>query len=323
MSIEIFRVTLRDKWALRPVYQGTAQRVSYVIAPLIVRMAEKAIACTLSAILIMQRASKMSPPYGEKSGEDPAAGTADTPRGTMGYSAYCWMLFCIVLLVFGLLIVIWPGTYATRRRIARLGARLLFRAARMPLHARGLEHLPERTHILIANHASFLDALILTAALPASPGYAFVARQEYRSQALLWPLLRALGTIILHTHESHAAPDNLARMSTALDAGDNIIIFPEGGIVNLRGLGPFHSGAFVLAARQNVPIVMAGIHGARKALPLKCWRPLRTPVTVTIGDALHMNEFGGNAPENIARLARASVAILAGAEAAPAPSRKS
>lgn len=242
----------------------------------------------------------------------------NAPGGRLAYSTYCWLLFCVILFVFGLLIVIWPGPRAQRRRIAQGGARLLFRSAGLPLRAEGLERLPHGTHILIVNHGSFLDALILTAVLPASPGYAFVARQEFRSQVLLWPLLRAVGTIILQPHSSHAGQANIERLATAVRAGENLVIFPEGAIARTPGLRPFHSGAFVVASRCRIPVVLAGIRGARRALPLKTWQPFRTSITVALGGALQPRGNDEGELNDLADAARQAMAPLADEEIVPA-----
>lgn len=232
------------------------------------------------------------------------------------YAIHCWTVFIVILLSFGFLIVVWPGSRSQRRVIARAGARALIWLARMPFDIVGLEHLPERTHVLISNHSSFLDALILTAALPASPGYAFVARQEYRSQVLLWPLLRALGTVILHEHTA-AAPSNVRRLMSALQDGQNLIVFPEGAIRRSSGIRPFHTGAFIAARQAGVPIVLAGIAGARQALRLKTWLPLRTRISVTIGDVIEPVSSDEEVLLRTIAMAGERIAALAGEELIP------
>lgn len=254
--------------------------------------------------------------------KDMPAAIEDGPPGHAVYSLYCWLLFSVILFAFGLLIIFWPGKPARRRQLARTGARLLFRLARLPLRSEGLERLPSGQHIVVANHTSFLDALILTAALPAPPGYAFVARQEFRSQVLLWPLLRAVGTVIVHGHASHATPTNIERLADALENGENLIIFPEGDIRRTSGVLPFHSGAFVVAAKCRVPVVPVGIRGARQALPLKSWQPACTPVAVLIGPVLRPEGDEGRPPDDTAQAAREIIALLAGEALVPAPGRK-
>lgn len=227
------------------------------------------------------------------------------------YASYCWVFFGLILIAFGLPIVFWPGTRAHRRSVARAGARALFWVARMPLETTGMEHLPKRNHVLVANHASFLDALILTAALPASPGYAFVARQEFRSQILLWPLLRAMGTVILHEHTA-STPSNIERLTAALQDAQNLVVFPEGGIHRSPGLRPLHTGAFIAAGELGVPVVPAGIEGARQALRLKTWQPIRTRITVRIGDVIEPAGTDEAAVQGVMSTARERMAALAG-----------
>jgi 1-acyl-sn-glycerol-3-phosphate acyltransferase len=72
----------------------------------------------------------------------------------------------------------------------------------------------------------------------------------------------------------------------ALKRSSNLIVFPEGRILPQEGLGHFHSGAFIAAAAEHVPIVVAGIHGAREALRLGSWLPRRRAIELRIGPVL-------------------------------------
>lgn len=205
--------------------------------------------------------------------------------GAFLYGCYAWLVFVPLLLLFGILATL-AGSVALARRLARRFARAMFRLAGMPLSVTGLEHLPAAPHVLLVNHTSFLDAIVLTALLPTSPGYAFIARQQYALQALLWPFLRSVHTLVLHRHPDlhHAA--NLELMQRALEHGENLVVFPEGGFSPEPGLKQFHSGAFVAAAHAHVPIAMAGLRGTRDALRLGTWLPRRLPLTLEIGPTL-------------------------------------
>lgn len=204
------------------------------------------------------------------------------------YGGYAWLLFGSALVVFGSVALLLRP--ARTRPVARAMARLLFRLARMPVSVRGLEQLPPQPHILLVNHTSFLDGIVLTALLPARPGYAFAVRQQYRSQIVLWPLLKALGTIALehaqphHPMQQHTT--NIARLAAALRGGQNLIVFPEGAIKPEPGLQPFHSGAFIAAGAGAAPVVIAALHGTRDALRLGTWLPRRMPVQLQIGPVL-------------------------------------
>ncbi|HSC48616.1 MAG TPA: hypothetical protein VLG68_11075, partial [Gammaproteobacteria bacterium] len=75
----------------------------------------------------------------------------------------------LVSLSFGLLttvvVILLPGR-GRRRRMAHWAGVQLFRLAGLPLRTQGLDHLPAEACIVAANHASYLDGVILTAALP-------------------------------------------------------------------------------------------------------------------------------------------------------------
>lgn len=226
--------------------------------------------------------------------------------GSRAYGCYAWIVFAVLLLAFGCLATL-TGRTDRARRLARFIARWIFRLSGMPLSVTGLERLPARPHVLLVNHASFLDAIVLTALLPASPGYAFIARQQYALQSLLWPFLRSVHTLVLKQHvDSHHAV-NLDILTAALKRRENLIIFPEGGFVPEPGLKPFHSGAFAAAAQAHVPIVVAGLRGTRNALRVGTWMPKRLPLAVEIGPTLTP---GGTDPDAIHALMRAAHAAM-------------
>jgi 1-acyl-sn-glycerol-3-phosphate acyltransferase len=231
--------------------------------------------------------------------------------GAWAYGCYAWSVFALIVLSFGGLVVLLRRP-SQGRRVARFGARLLFRLARIPLSAEGLDRLPARSHVLVVNHTSFLDGLVLTALLPACPGHAFTVRQEFEIQRLLCPLLRSLGTVVLgHSHAEHGA-SNVDLMTLALRRRKNLLIFPEGGFIPEPGLRPFHSGAFAAAANANVPVVVAGLRGVRSALRPRTWLPRRVRITLEIGPVL---TACGNDPDAIAQLsasARKAMVPLSG-----------
>ncbi|NEX62350.1 lysophospholipid acyltransferase family protein [Noviherbaspirillum galbum] len=202
----------------------------------------------------------------------------------MLHAAWAWVLFAGVVTA-ATAAILAARDLAPRRRIARNAARLLCRLAGVQLSAAGLERLPSGPHVLVVNHLSFVDGIVLTALLPCNPGYSFTVRRELPQQSLFCPLLRALDAFILHTN-GHPAHTSVERAVWRLRAGSRIVVFPEGQIRSQPGLLPFHSGAFAAAAQAGVPVVPAALRGTRQVLPLKSWLPRRTAVTLEIGNAL-------------------------------------
>jgi len=228
------------------------------------------------------------------------------------YGCYAWVVFGTILLLTGALAMLMRKPRRARP-VVRMAALILFRLTRMPVTVHGLEQLPTGPHILLVNHTSFLDPIVLTACLPARPGYAFVVRQQYRSQALLWPLLKPLGTVVLRPSAGSGRPsENIALLAAALRRGDSLVLFPEGGFTPASGLKHFHTGAFVAAATESVPIAVAGLRGARTALRLGRWLPRRVPIRLEIGEVLVPEEKDPHALAQLCRTAYEAMLPLTG-----------
>ena len=87
-----------------------------------------------------------------------------------------WLLFALIAPPTWLLTALAPRP-AAAWRVNRLAARLILRLAGIALTVRGLELLPRAPCVLVANHASYLDGILLAAALPAGCPHAFVAKR--------------------------------------------------------------------------------------------------------------------------------------------------
>jgi 1-acyl-sn-glycerol-3-phosphate acyltransferase len=231
--------------------------------------------------------------------------------GTWMYGWYAWSLFVPILLLAGTLIALVQSS-ALGRRIARSAARLLLKIGGMPISAQGLSNLPDHPHVLLINHTSFLDAIVLTALLPANPGYAFAVRQQFASQILLWPLLRGVGTLVLQPRHQKHVTSNVELLTAALRRGENLAVFPEGRFSAEPGLKAFHSGAFVAAENARVPIVVAGLRGARAALPLGTWLPRRTAIVLEIGPMFIPDPAEWSSTGRLCAAARKAMVALSG-----------
>jgi 1-acyl-sn-glycerol-3-phosphate acyltransferase len=198
------------------------------------------------------------------------------------YGLHAWLLFAALALPYGVIIMLLQRP-RLGRRIGRAGARLLFRLAGMPLSAIGLDHLPREPHVLLVNHASYLDGIVLTALLPAGRGYAFAAKRELAGLPLIRRLLAGLGTLFVERKEALQGMEDVHAIATALRRGENIVVFPEGTFDREAGLKAFHTGAFAAAAEASAPVVLSGLRGTRAALRGGTWRPQRTAIEFEVG----------------------------------------
>ena len=89
--------------------------------------------------------------------------------------------------------------------------------------AHGLENLPAGGFLLVPNHISWVDALILQLVCPRPIRY--VIEHDYYHKPILHPILRAIGCIPISRRQSHAAVRVAAEK---LNEGEIVCVFPEG-----------------------------------------------------------------------------------------------
>ena len=200
------------------------------------------------------------------------------------YAVYVWTVFWLVAPLTWLLTAATPRP-AWAWAIGHAAARLFLKLSGTPLVVRGLENLPRDTSsVLVANHASYLDGMILVAALPAP--YSFVAKRELREQWVAGVYLRRLGAEFVERFATQQSAEDATRMAGAAAKGRPLVFFPEGTFTRMPGLLPFHLGAFAAAARARVPVVPVAIRGSRSLLRAGQWFPRRGALLVTIADPI-------------------------------------
>ena len=171
----------------------------------------------------------------------------------------------------------WVGLRATCRAALRL--------AGIRVRVEGLAHLPrDRQVVVVANHTSYMDPLVLIAALPGP--YRFVAKRELEVSWASRTFFRRLGILFVERFEAEKAAEDARRVLDAAGDGTSLAVFPEGTFRRFPGLLPFRTGAFATAAEAGLPVVPITIHGARSVLRGDEWFPRRGSIDVAIDHPL-------------------------------------
>jgi 1-acyl-sn-glycerol-3-phosphate acyltransferase len=181
----------------------------------------------------------------------------------LGYGAWALLAFVAVGVAALVLLALLPGL-AWRRAAARACARIYLVLAGTPLSLRFPERLPPGQCVVVCNHASYLDGLVLTAALPAR--FAFVIKREMSAVPLAGLALRRLGSEFVERFNRHRGAADARRVLRNAALGHSLVFFPEGTFARTPGLLRFHTGAFATAARAGCPVVPAVLRGTRRAL---------------------------------------------------------
>ena len=148
---------------------------------------------------------------------------------------------------------------------------------------------PDRGGLLLANHQSFLDPIVL--GLPLERSISFLARDSLFRVPGFGRYLRAMKTLPI----ARDAPAT-AVMRTALAAmgrGELVGLFPEGTRTRDGSLGELKPGFVTLARRGGVPVYPVGIAGTFEALPPSRKVPVPSPgrVRVVFGEPLTAGEI--------------------------------
>lgn len=224
----------------------------------------------------------------------------------LAYTLYAALAFLILgLAALGATLIL-PGVYR-RRAAARAVARAFLWLAGMPLTVRGLERLASGQCVVVANHMSYLDGLVFTAALPARFG--FVIKREMSAVPLAGLFLRRIGSEFVERFDPNRGAADARRVLRSAANGHSLVFFPEGTFTLTPGLLKFHTGAFVTAARAGCPVIPAVVRGTRAALPPDGSLPRPGRIEIDILPPLHAEPQPGEPPSGALR-DRAREAIL-------------
>ena len=148
-----------------------------------------------------------------------------------------------------------PWRKTLLKALIRFVLRVLYR-----VEVHGIEHArAAQSHAVIAaNHASFLDALVLGAFLPGTPIFAidtFIARKWW-----VRPFLSLVDALPVDPTN----PLSLRAMIRAVEAGATCIIFPEGRITTTGSLMKVYEGPAVITERAKATLVPVRIEGVEQ-----------------------------------------------------------
>jgi 1-acyl-sn-glycerol-3-phosphate acyltransferase len=200
--------------------------------------------------------------------------------GQAAFGAWSWgllALFAPPTLALALL----AGSPRRAWAVSRASARAFLWLAGARLRVDGLERLPrDQPCVIVANHASYLDGMVLMAALPRQ--VVFVAKAELRPQRIAGSYLAAIGAEFVERFTAAQSVADAQRLEASARAGRSLMFFPEGTFTQVAGVRPFRLGAFAVAAAVGVPVVPVAIRGARAALPAGTWWPRPARISVEI-----------------------------------------
>ncbi|MBK7000538.1 MAG: 1-acyl-sn-glycerol-3-phosphate acyltransferase [Rhodoferax sp.] len=168
--------------------------------------------------------------------------------------------------------------------------RLIQRWAKQLLDMLSIEWLAEgeamEVGLCVANHISWLDIIVITASMPST----FLAKEEVRRWPLIGWISAQIGTCYVQRGSRMAAYRSADTMTSLLQTGRRVVVFPEGTSSDGRDVLPFHSALMQSAINARVPLQPmalcyacaggfsdAAAYYGNTSLAQSLWRIARTP----------------------------------------------
>ena len=224
--------------------------------------------------------------------------------GRFFYGLYVWIVLIPVMLFVLFFATFVPGL-DRRRRCASRTARVFLKLVGVSPVVSGLEYLPDDHCIVVVNHASHVDGIVLQASLP--PRFSFVIKGEVQKVPIVHFVLRRAGAKFVERFSAAGSARDARKLVKAAADGESMVIFPEGTFIEEAGLGRFRPGAFAAAIKGELAVVPVAIRGSRKILRARTFWPRRGALHVDILQPIETSNDAFSSSAELAAAARARI----------------
>lgn len=153
--------------------------------------------------------------------------------------------------------------------------------------ARGQAGLPESGALVVANHESFIDPLMI--GLPLSRPISYVARHNLFSVPVIGSILQI--TYVMPINRDSASTASIREATRRIRHGFLVGIFPEGTRSDDERLGELKPGFIAMLRHGKSPVVPVGLAGTGRALPRRGLWLRRGRVRVVFGPPIEWSEL--------------------------------
>lgn len=229
-------------------------------------------------------------------------------------SAAVWVGITLSTVLFGLPAIVAafiPPRGEWFLRFARGWARTILFFSGIPvrvLHPDRLAVKGAGAFVVVANHESFSDILVLLARLPLSVRF-LAKRSVFRVPVLGWSI-RAAGFVPVDRGNRARSVATVEAALQLLKSGRSLIVFPEETRTRTGELLPFKSGAALLALRSGFPLLPVGIAGTRRALPPGTLAMAPGAVALSLGRPIEVAGRSARERNELTREAREAIGSL-------------
>ncbi len=119
------------------------------------------------------------------------------------------------------------------------------------VNPQGLDALRSQNHLIIANHVSYTDIIILSSIFP----FVYITSVEMSENPFLGDITRLGGCLFTNRKKFNSLPQEIENFASALKQGFNVVLFPEGTSTNGETIKDFRKSLFQVAIHAKVPVL--------------------------------------------------------------------
>lgn len=163
-----------------------------------------------------------------------------------------------------------PSARRFRQRMFRRWCGVVVRILGIRVQVLGAR--PTAPFMLVTNHLSYIDIVVLGANLEA----VFLARHDIATWPVIGWAAERLGTVFINRRDFGDLQSVNATIHGVLERGDGVVLFPEGTSTDGRQVGPFRSPVLEPAAALQLPVAYGALSyatppGEPPAKDSVCW----------------------------------------------------
>ena len=221
------------------------------------------------------------------------------------FTGYVYILLIITSPLIWMALSLGPHGQWPTKLIGRW-TRLILALTGCRVNILGLDHIQDLgPAIYVANHASYLDPVLIMAVLPIQ--LRFAVKGRLASYPFIGTAVRKGEHITIEKNNQSQRMRGASEIIAPLNQGKSLFVFPEGTFASSSKLLPFRLGAFQASIATGFPIVPVSIQGTREIFPAKTWLVKPHQIMVTIGEPIVPQE---KTWQEIVRLRNAAQAMI-------------
>lgn len=213
-------------------------------------------------------------------------------------------LISLILFAIFIFIVIWTAPFTKqnnklKHKIIYPLVKFVHTILKIKIEVIGRENIPNDTFVVYSNHKSMLDVTILYQAYHKI--LSAIAKNDLVNVPFLSRLMKGLGVVPLDRNNDREGARNILEAIKRVKAGNNYLIFPEGGVKSreTEHMVALRAGAYKLATKPKAVISPVSVIGS-SLLSQNCPKK-GTKITVVIHKPITPEEYQGLSTNELGR----------------------